>query len=526
MKKNFLSALILLGGVASAQNITDALRYSTEDIYGTARYRAMSGAFGALGGDISAINTNPAGSAVFAGSEADFSFGDTSHKNNTLFFGTKTENKTSDFNLGQFGVVFSIPNGQDSQWRKFSLGFNYQTTQNFNINNININGNSSNGLSDYFLHFATGIPQQNLMLDNYNNKVKVGEISLQDLYDEYGSARIYNPFNLRNALLGYTVGLISPESGNRSIDTSMSDAEADAILNEKNYVKNISNDAVIRHNFEVSTQGGIRKMNFNFGTQYSDNLYLGINLNSHSVNYKQITKHRETYANNTASFVTNSYFQNELETTGGGFSFQLGAIVKATESLRLGATYQSPTWYSLQERTTQYLQATTSNNGVFYANPQVIVEYPEYKLRTPGSWTASVAYIFGRNGLLSLDYIYKGYGNTAFRTDYLKPENDIIQNELTDANAIRLGGEYRIKAFSLRAGYRWEQSPYKNTKFIGDLNGYSFGAGYAFSGLRFDISYDIAQQNNKYQMYESVLNTPSDIKLNRRNLLFTISLKL
>ena len=48
-----------------AQGFYDALRYSTDEIQGTARFRGMSGAFGALGGDMSAVSLNPAGSAVF-----------------------------------------------------------------------------------------------------------------------------------------------------------------------------------------------------------------------------------------------------------------------------------------------------------------------------------------------------------------------------------------------------------------------------------------------------------------------------
>ena len=39
--------------------------FSQNDNNGSARYTAMSGAFGALGGDVSAINVNPAGIAVF-----------------------------------------------------------------------------------------------------------------------------------------------------------------------------------------------------------------------------------------------------------------------------------------------------------------------------------------------------------------------------------------------------------------------------------------------------------------------------
>ena len=40
-----------------------------ENISGNSRYEAMSGAFGALGGNLSAIHINPAASAVFNTSE-------------------------------------------------------------------------------------------------------------------------------------------------------------------------------------------------------------------------------------------------------------------------------------------------------------------------------------------------------------------------------------------------------------------------------------------------------------------------
>jgi hypothetical protein len=43
----------------------DAVRMSQDNLTGTARFRAMSGAFGALGGDLSAININPAGFRLY-----------------------------------------------------------------------------------------------------------------------------------------------------------------------------------------------------------------------------------------------------------------------------------------------------------------------------------------------------------------------------------------------------------------------------------------------------------------------------
>ena len=57
--------MLCIGLVSSsfilAQDITDAVRYSMDEIQGTARFKAMSGAFGALGGDMSSVNINPAG---------------------------------------------------------------------------------------------------------------------------------------------------------------------------------------------------------------------------------------------------------------------------------------------------------------------------------------------------------------------------------------------------------------------------------------------------------------------------------
>ena len=45
MKRIIYIGFSLLGGVLSAQNLTDGLRYSMEGLNGTSRFNAMSGAF-------------------------------------------------------------------------------------------------------------------------------------------------------------------------------------------------------------------------------------------------------------------------------------------------------------------------------------------------------------------------------------------------------------------------------------------------------------------------------------------------
>ena len=62
-----------------------------------------------------------------------------------------------------------------------------------------------------------------------------------------------------------------------------------------------------------------------------------------------------------------------------------------------------------------------------------------------------------------------------------------------------VGGEYRIDQVSLRGGYRYDQSPYEDTDFVGDLNGFSAGIGYNFGASRLDLAYSRTEQDvNSY----------------------------
>ena len=132
-------------------------------------------------------------------------------------------------------------------------------------------------------------------------------------------------------------------------------------------------------------------------------------------------------------------FNNDLYTYGNGFSFQLGAIAKVTESFRLGLAYESNTWYELYDEISQSLYTTRQANGGELinadVNPNIVNVYDSYTLQTPGKTTFSAAYVFGKSGLISVDYAIKDYGNTKY-----KPTNDAgfrglnndISNQLTN----------------------------------------------------------------------------------------------
>ena len=65
MKKSFFFLLLSFCVQINAQSFKDAHRYSQNGLEGARAYTAMGGAFGAVGGDFSAFDINPAGSSLF-----------------------------------------------------------------------------------------------------------------------------------------------------------------------------------------------------------------------------------------------------------------------------------------------------------------------------------------------------------------------------------------------------------------------------------------------------------------------------
>ena len=109
--KRYLTFIILAScAIGSAQNINDALRYGTENLQGTARFQAMGGAFGALGGDLSSLNVNPAGSAVFNNSLFTVTGSNYHTNNDARYFGDALITKDNNIELNQIGGAFVFKN--------------------------------------------------------------------------------------------------------------------------------------------------------------------------------------------------------------------------------------------------------------------------------------------------------------------------------------------------------------------------------------------------------------------------------
>lgn len=424
MKKLFI--LLLLAPIfvkAQALSYADgAVLFSGEDNFGTARYMGMSGAFGALGGDMSAADINPAGLAIFNSTSFATTLSYQNVDNRSSFYGNGTDSSDDQFNFSQIGAVTIFNTHQSNGFKKIAVGFNYSILRDFD-NAFFVSGNS-------------GIP---------------------DFVDD--------PF------LNYD----------------------DDPLNDVFYTN------VDKQEFRNYTSGANNRFSFSLASQYEDNLYLGLIVNTHQIDFFQRANYSE-FNNDGSGNLLDAYLDQSLDIYGTGFSFGLGAIFKPMESLRLGAAYKSPTWYNISERFIEDIEIyVTNNEDVYtdYGSPN----YFDYSLNTPSEFTGSVAYIFGTMGLISFDYIYRDYQNIKLKPtgDFIE-DNAFLSDNLRGTSSYRLGTEWIIKSFSLRGGYRFVQSPYKNSFVNEDLTGYSFGLGIKFSRtIRMDFAYDNFSNSYSYR---------------------------
>jgi len=484
---------ILTGGLLPAQELSEIVNYTTEELHGSARYQALAGAFGALGGDLSAINNNPASSTVFSFNEAGMTMGLQTYTNNNTFFNSKKSKETNSFDVGQAGFVMVFVN-PNSKWDKIAFGFNTQLVNNFNKNLYAQGTNNRNGLADYFLDMAGStldrkIPFSTFNFDNSTNT------EYAYLGEAYGA-------DAQRTYMAYATGLINyyePE-------------------NEAPYYGYVAGQNPVSDQIhDLQAGGGHRKYVLNLSGRYLEKLSLGVNINIHSIDYRHRKSTSDKYLNDD-SFLDQVDFIQELNSLGTGVSVQFGALYKASNVLRLGFNYTSPTYYQFEDEYTEALDVRYNQpldgapgRSVY---PNVVNVLPAYNLKTPSITQASMALVFGKTGLLSLDYGIRDYTSTRVNDesgdfDYL---NDAISNNLDKASFFRAGGETRFGDISLRAGYWFDQTPYQNRQLMSNRSGYALGTGLRFGNASIDLTYTKSNQDYQQQLYNTGLTDTFDVQ--------------
>ncbi|NND77482.1 MAG: hypothetical protein HKN39_04810 [Flavobacteriales bacterium] len=484
MKKYLLIiAASLATGIGLAQNESDALRYTFLDFNGSARYSAMGGAFGALGGDLSAIYNNPAGIGLYRSGEVSLSPGFVLNNSNSTFNGTSTSDGKFNFNIGNIGLAFAIPGRKDSKIRFTQFGVNYNRLKDHH-NYYTINGeNATSSLSDVFADQAFGIP-----------------------VSSFGDVQ---PFT---GLLAWETFLIDQSAGTNVYES---------------YVPN----GLLEQTKTIETSGRVSETDLTFGINYDDRFYAGGSIGIQGISYKENSDHKEELLDTDLSDFEDFTYHEELETVGSGVNINLGVIYKLNEQLRIGGAWHSPKYYSLED--TWSTRITTNFEGGETYTENSIVGFNEYSLTTPSRFMGSAAYILGKKALVSADYEYVNYSKSKLKAIQNSPA------DFTDANKniselyqathnLRVGGEYRILPISIRAGAAYYDSPYLDgfTENKADLLIFTAGAGIKFGNNNyFDFAIKHSRTTSDFYLYDPSLVSAATLEHSNNTLRFTLGTK-
>lgn len=453
-----IAILVAVNSVSFSQSLGYedlGILFSQNDNNGTARFTSMGGAFGALGGDISSININPAGLSVFNTSVFSGSFNSRNTNINSTYYGNSIVNQDEFINISQAGAVLVFKTGYAKDWNKFAMGINYRIKKDFNEN-----------------FFAQG-----------NSNVAT-----------------------------FTDFPLDPNTPRTIYDV------ADEQRFENNYI------------------GDLSELNIGFSAEHEKKIHVGLGLNFYDLNFSQVARLSE-FNSDVNGNELDAFLYQESFVTGTGFSANLGFIYKGHKNFRFGLSYQTPTWFTEIIDENNILnndgydgdtEIIVSNNNLIYDNtvngfPSQILDY---RLRTPSKLTASAALIFGKFGLISMDYSRRNFSGIRFSNGNFSQENQNIQDSFRNTYNLNIGTEWRFNRFSIRGGYVFEQSPDKLALDTDHLEGYSFGAGYNFGNFKLDFSLTDNNRNSPYNFYSGFNVNPAELAINNKVFTGTITINL
>lgn len=430
IKKSILAIIsICLTFYAYSQNEQDALRYSQNKLFGSARVQGAGGAFGALGADASAVAINPAGIALYRRNEISGSLAVTSYVNDNKYIGSLNTDSKTGINIPQFGLVFTKVqqgfNGDESKdLVSYSFGFGMNRLNDFNQNNIFTGYNSKSSISDFFAEQASGRTFPNSApFNSYINDI-AGMAWSAYLIDSIGLNKYGSTFRSNN-------------------DTAFS----------------------VRQTNISTISGRINEYNFSTGLNYSNFLYFGASLLFQNVNYESSNTFKETVERKSSAnnLYTSSDFTTKVKTQGTGIGGRFGFIIKPTDYFRMGLSYTTPVRLNLKDEYSYGLQSTVNGNNYFY-DASARTDYFDYNLITPSKLTVSGAIMHPKLGFISIDWDqvdYKSARLTASNYEFVNA-NAAVKNNYTISNNVRIGSELRYKDARFRAGYAYYGSPYNS----------------------------------------------------------------
>ena len=227
----------------------------------------------------------------------------------------------------------------------------------------------------------------------------------------------------------------------------------------------------------LTKRGSKSDLILNMAMNFSDRFYVGFNLGIPTARYRYNESFYEAsiipddfrimYDDGYETCFLNGSYGYQYMAEMAGIYAKVGVIFRPVDGLRLGASFQTPTAYTISE---SWGYSASTNYDDSYYNDSVSSPQGEYSyfLRTPYRASFGAAFTFAKKGFISLDYELADYSVMRFRSiredrwgeDTFAEQNWASRYFTGVEHSVRLGAELRVTPeWSLRAGYSFTTSP-------------------------------------------------------------------
>ena len=471
---------VFLSVLGYSQNEIDALRYSQRQYGGTARFSSMAGAFGALGGDFSALSINPASIGIYRRSEFTVTPSFFGKITSSLYDGNRLDDSKYNVNFNNVGAVLSYYNADSkSAWKGGMFGFGYNRLNNFH-NRISMSGK------------------------NYSS-------SLLDIY--------------RSDAIGSGLDTSSMDAFGTQLALNTNAVWIDSLGNVYHHLQGSYGEEQAKY---VTTSGSIGETIFTFGGNYNDKLFLGATLGIPNIRYYEEASYSEKADSNALNGFKSFELNQVNNTTGTGFNFKFGMIYKPTDWVRIGGAIHSPTYFTMNDQWNSSMKTKFANSAYNGTANSPDGNY-DYSLTTPLRAMGSLGFVINKIGLIGLDYEFVDYPSASLRSKKYKylSENNAIRVKYVEGSNIRVGTEWRLQNISLRGGLAYYSNPFKsNTGNNGERMDYAAGIGFRDQNFFLDFAYVYSQNKDSYYFYDASIAMPSVNTSKSSSILVTLGIKL
>ena len=461
--------LLVMSECMAQSYVEEALLISRIRSGGTARIQAMGGVQNALGGDISSAFYNPAGLGMYNRSEFSITpaYGINNFTSSNL--GNSQSETKGTFIVPNIGVAFhSAKDGSKGIWGG-TFAINFNRINDFNETFSYSGTNENNSIIDYFLYSADGADVSQFSSSGFNYNTPTG--------------------------LGYFNFLIGPQN----------------ILNppgpSNQYFTDVTGKPIQKE--VVRNSGAQNQWSLSYGANIADKLFVGGGIGFTSIHYKSEKTYSETF-DDPAQPMSQMELIEKLTLDGSGINATLGIIYRPVDKFQIGFSAATPTSYDINDVYNASMKSTWRS---FEYQPGKILNSEEaatddlmstYSLITPWRLTWGMTYFFQKHGFISADAEWLNYGKTKYSgDDDYSGDNEDIRNLYKSVVNLRVGGEYRIKNYRLRAGYSLMPDPFSAQQNSVDraISSISMGGGYKKSNYYVDLALIFGSGDNSYRPY-------------------------